>query len=94
MFGQISQQFRPLISPYLLSINVGNLSQHVVTYDWYYFCLLRIQVRLILLLLLRVEKRRRTNAGETDLVIRNGEIVVKQKKQSPLSLTQVHTTAT
>ena len=43
---------------------------------------------------LGVEKRRRTNAGETDLVIRNGEIVVKQKKQSPLSLTEAQPTAT
>ena len=37
---------------------------------------------------LRVEKRRRTDAGETNLVIRNGEIVVKTQRNSgegPLS---------
>ena len=36
---------------------------------------------------LRVEKRRRTHSGETNLVIRNGEIVVKTPRnpQTPLS---------
>ena len=43
---------------------------------------------------LRVEKRRRTDAGEADLIIRKGEIVVKQKKQSPLASTEARTSAT
>ena len=32
---------------------------------------------------LRVEKRRRTEAGEINLIIRNGAVVVKQQQNNP-----------